>query len=51
MSRWLIVFAALMVCAMVSLVAGKDVAPFIAVSFIALALADEEREFEDMDDE
>lgn len=45
MIRWTIVFLALIACALINLSFGKDLSPFIAAALIALALADEEREY------
>ena len=50
MNRWIITFFALMACAVINWWLGKDISMFVAAGLLAITFADEEREFEDMDD-
>lgn len=50
MSRWFVTLFALMACAIVNWWFGEDISVFVAAGLLALAFADEERQFENMDD-
>lgn len=51
MSRWLVTFIALMAMALISLFYGKDISAFVAAGLLAIAFADEEREFGEFADD
>lgn len=51
MSRWFVVSLALFALGAIDIFTGRDGSAFIAAGIIALAFADEEREYEDMDDD
>lgn len=51
MSRWFITFFALMVCAIINGLYGKDVSAFVAAGLLAITFADEEREFGEFTDD